>query len=47
MKIGETDPFPGGGETYRIRPGRPFGPASLLYNGYWIITGGIAAGAWR
>jgi len=31
----------------RSRPQRPWGPPSLLYNGYRIFPGGKAAGAWR
>ena len=27
---------PGGGEVFRIRPDRPWGPPSLLYNGYRV-----------
>ena len=38
---------PGGGEIFRIRPDRPWGPPSLLYNGYRVFPGGKAAGAWR
>jgi hypothetical protein len=38
---------PGGGEIFRTRPDRRRGPASLLHNGYRVITGGKAAGAWR
>ena len=38
---------PGGGETFRTRPDRPWGPPSLLYNGYRVFPGGKAAGAWR
>jgi hypothetical protein len=26
---------------------RPWGPPSLLYNGYRVFPGGKAAGAWR
>ena len=37
---------PGGGEIFRTRPGRPWGPLSLLYNGYRVFTGGKEAGAW-
>jgi len=39
---------PGGVEIFRTRPDRPWGPPSLLYNGYlvWVIPGGKAAGAW-
>ena len=38
---------PGGGEIFRTRPDRTWGPPSLLYNGYGVITGDKAAGAWR
>jgi hypothetical protein len=31
---------PGGGENYRICPDRPWGPPSLLYNGYQVFPGG-------
>ena len=34
-----------GGEIFR--PGRPWGPPSLLYNGYRVFPGGKVAGAWR
>ena len=37
----------GGGEIFRIRPDRPWGPPSLLYNGYRVIPGDKAAGTWR
>jgi len=36
-----------GGQIFRSRPDRPWGPPSLLYNGYRIFVGGKAAGAWR
>jgi hypothetical protein len=36
----------GGGEIFFTRPDRPWGPPSLLYNGYRVFTGGKAAGAW-
>ena len=36
----------GGGEIFRTRPDRPWGPPSLLYNKYWVFPGGKAAGAW-
>ena len=36
----------GGGEIFRTRPDRPWGPPSLLYNGYRVFQGGKAAGAW-
>jgi hypothetical protein len=35
------------GEIFRTRPYRPWGPPSLLYNGYRVFPGGKAAGAWR
>ena len=35
------------GRDFCIRPDRPWGPPSLLYNGYRVIPGGKAAGAWR
>ena len=31
---------PGGGEIFRTRPDRPWGPPSLLYNGYQVFPGG-------
>jgi hypothetical protein len=37
---------PGGGEIFRIRPDRPWGLPSLLYNGYRVFPGGKADGAW-
>jgi hypothetical protein len=37
---------PGGGEIFRARPDRPWGPPSLLSNGYQVFPGGKAAGAW-
>jgi hypothetical protein len=37
---------PGGGEIFRTRPDRPWGPPSLLYNGYWVFPGGKTVGAW-
>jgi hypothetical protein len=37
----------GRGEIFRSRPDRPWGPPSLLYNGYRIsFPGGKAAGVW-
>ena len=30
---------PGGGEIFRTRPDRPWGPPSLLYNGYRVFHG--------
>ena len=38
---------PGGGEFFRTCPERPWGPPSLLHNGYRVFPGGKAAGAWR
>ena len=38
---------PGEGEIFSTRPDRPWGPPSLLYNGYRVFPGGKAAGAWR
>ena len=35
----------GGGEIFRTRPDRPWGPPSLLYNGYRAFPRGKAAGA--
>jgi hypothetical protein len=37
---------PGGGEIFRTRPDRRWGPPSLLYNGYRVFPEGKAAGAW-
>jgi len=37
---------PRGGEI-STHPGRPWGPPSLLYNGYQIISGGKVAQAWH
>jgi hypothetical protein len=31
---------PGGGEIFRTRPDRPWGPPSHLYNGYRVFPGG-------
>jgi hypothetical protein len=31
---------PGGGEIFRTCPDRPWGPSSLLYNGYRVFLGG-------
>jgi hypothetical protein len=35
------------GEIFRTRSDRPWGPPSLLYNGYRVFPGGKAARAWR
>ena len=37
---------PAGGEIFSTRPDRPWGLPSLLYNGYRVIPGGKATGAW-
>ena len=37
---------PGGGKTLRPRPDRPWGPPSLIYNGYRVFPGGKATGTW-
>jgi len=37
----------GGGEIFRTRPDRPWGPPSLLYNGYRVFPGAKAAGVWH
>ena len=37
----------GRGEIFRTRPDQPWGPHSLLYNGYQCFPGGKAAEAWR
>jgi hypothetical protein len=36
-----------GDEIFRIRPYRPRGPPSLLYNGYRVFPGGKLAGVRR
>ena len=41
------DRIPVGGEIFGTYPDRPWGPPSLLYNGYRVFPGGKAAGAWR
>jgi len=35
---------PGGGEIFRTHADWPWGPPSLLYNGYRVFPGGKAAG---
>ena len=32
---------PGGGEIFRTRPDRPWGPPTLLYNGYRVFFPGV------
>jgi len=39
--------MPVGGEILRTRPDRPWGPPSLLYNGYRVFLGGKVVRAWR
>jgi hypothetical protein len=34
------------GRDFSHSPDRPWGPPSLLYNGYRVFPGGKAAGAW-
>jgi hypothetical protein len=36
-----------GGEIFRTRPDRPWGPPGLLYNGYRVFPGYKAFGSWR
>ena len=36
-----------GGARFSARPDRPWGPPSLLYNGYRVCPVGKAVGAWR
>jgi len=40
------DQIPVWGEIFRSRPDLPWGPPSLLYNGYRVSTGGKGARAW-
>jgi hypothetical protein len=40
------DRIPVGGENFLTFPNRPWGPPSLLYNGYQVFPWGKAAGAW-
>jgi len=40
-------PGTGGDEIFRTRPDRPWGPTSLLYNGYRVFPRGKAARVWR
>jgi len=35
-----------GGKIFHTRPDRPWGPPSLLYNGYRVFPRGKAAGVW-
>jgi len=36
---------PSGGEIFRNRPDRPWGPPNLLYNAYRVLPWGKEAGA--
>ena len=45
-RSGGSNPGGGGGQIFLTRPGRPWGPPSLLYNLYRIFPGGKAVGAW-
>jgi hypothetical protein len=49
LRVGRSeDRIPvGGGEIFRTRSDRPWGPPSPLYNGYRVFPGGQGAGAWR
>ena len=38
---------PGEGEIFLTSPDRPWGPPSLVYNGYRVFLGGKTARAWR
>jgi len=38
---------PSEGEVFRTCPDRPWGPPSLLCNGYQVFPGSKVAGAWR
>ena len=38
---------PGGGEIFRARPDRPWGPPNVIYSEYCVFIGGKAAGTWR
>jgi hypothetical protein len=41
------DRNPVGGEIFRTRPARPWGPPNRLHNGYRAFPGGKTAEAWR
>jgi len=38
---------PGGGEIFRTRPDRAWGPPSLIHNRYRVFLRSKTAGAWR
>ena len=40
IKLPLRDRIPVGGEIFRTCPDRPWGPPSLLYNGYRVFPGG-------
>ena len=46
-RYGLDESNPGGGKISRKRTDLPWGPPSLLHNGYWVFPGGKAAGVWR
>ena len=37
---------PGVNEIFRTRPDSPWGPFTVLYNGYWVLRESKAAMAW-
>ena len=48
LRVGPSgDRIPVGGEIFRTRPDRSWGPHSIIYNGYRVFPEGKAAGAWR
>jgi len=46
-RYGQDSPGIGSREICRPRPDRPWGPPSLIYNGYRVIPGGKPYGPWR
>jgi len=38
---------PNTGEMFRTHPYHPWGPPSLLYNGFWVFSGGKVARVWQ
>ena len=44
---GPSIEIPVGDEIFHIRSDQPWGPPSLLYNGYRVFPGGKATEAWR
>ena len=48
LRAGQSgDWIPVGGEIFRTCTNRPWGPPSLVYDGYRVFPEGKAAGAWR